>query len=475
MSGSHFFTGNYAPLDTECDIASLPVQGTIPPGLSGALYRVGPNPHYPPRDDRYHWFSGDGMVHAFFIKDGKVAYANRWARTPKWELENQAGHTLFGTFGNPATSDPSVHGKNSGTANTNVVWHGGRLFALEESHQPFEIDPHTLASMGHQDFGGAVNARFTAHPKSDPATGELHFFAYLPDGAGSPNMLYGVLDETCKVTALDAFRAPYASMMHDFMLTEHHVLFPVTPLTISVERAMSGLPLFAWEANRRSYVGIAARGQSMQTLRWFESDACHVFHVMNAWEDGRSIVAYVMESELAPGMPNADGSSGDPARMAARLCRWSFDLEAEDGRFERTFLDDLAAEFPRIDERYCGRRNRIGFYCCHARQRIRNGAESILYDSLACFDFVSGQRQLYTLPDGDVISEPVFVPRSTQAPEGDGWLLAVAWRAQEGRSDLLVLDAMQLAAGPVATVCLPHRVPFGFHGNWRANECAPAQ
>ncbi|NIA00337.1 carotenoid oxygenase family protein [Massilia sp. CCM 8734] len=466
----HFFTGNYAPLDTECDIDALQVAGTLPPQLRGALYRVGPNPRFAPRDDHYHWFSGDGMVHAFFIDDGKVAYANRWARTPKWQLENDAGHALFGTFGNPATSDPSVHGKNSGTANTNMAWHGGRLFALEESHQPFEMDPHTLASKGHQDFDGAVNRRFTAHPKADPATGELHFFSYLPDSPGEPNMQYGVLDAHCRVTTSGVFRAPYASMMHDFMLTERHVLFPVTPLTISVERAMKGLPLFAWEAEKRSHVGIGVRGQAMDKLRWFASDACHVFHVMNAWDDGGRIVAYVMESRTAPGMPNADGSPGDPAGMAACLCRWTFDMESDGDSFERTILDDLAAEFPRIDERFSGRRNRVGFYCCHSVQRIRSGSESVLYDALACFDFASGTRQLYTLPAGDVVSEPVFVARSAQSPEGDGWLLAVAWRAKEGRSDLLVIDATDLAAGPVATVRLPHRIPFGFHGCWRASD-----
>jgi carotenoid cleavage dioxygenase-like enzyme len=470
----HFLTGNYAPLDTECDIDALPLQGRLPAQLRGALYRVGPNPRFAPRDDRYHWFFGDGMVHAFFIGDGKVAYANRWARTPKWRLEDEAGHALFGTFGNPATSAPSVHGKNSGTANTSMVWHGGRLFALEESHQPFEMDPHTLASIGYQDAGALAGQRFTAHPKADPATGELHFFCYLPGSPGEPNLQYGILDAHCRVTTLDTFRAPYASMMHDFMLTERHVLFPVTPLTVSVERAMRGLPLFAWEADRRTHVGIGLRGQPMDKLRWFASDACHVFHVMNAWDDGGRIVAYVMESGSAPGMPNADGTRGDTAAMAARLCRWTFDLDSDGDAFERTLLDDLAAEFPRIDERYSGRRNQLGFYCCHSRQRVRSDAESVLYDSLARFDFASGTRQLYTVPAGDVISEPVFVPRSAQAPEGDGWLLAVAWREREGRSDLLVLDAADLAAGPLATLCLPQRIPFGFHGCWRADDALPS-
>jgi carotenoid cleavage dioxygenase-like enzyme len=329
QTNPYFFTGNYAPLGEEHDIAALDIEGTLPPGLSGSLYRVGPSPQYAPRDNDYHWFSGDGMVHAFHIDAGVVSYRNRWARTPKWQLEHEAGRALFGTFGNPATSDPLVQGLNGGTANTSMLWHGDRLFALEESHQPFELDAHTLASKGHQSFGGRVDSRCTAHPKADPETGELHFFAYSPDGPCSPTMRYGVMDRHCEVTQLQSFTAPHASMAHDFMVTRGHVLFPVTPLTLSMERAMLGKPLLAWDASLRTHVGVMRRGSDSGgggtgTLRWFDTDACHVFHVMNAWDDGDTIVAYVMQSETAPGLPDAEGRPGDPAAMAApwKPVRW---------------------------------------------------------------------------------------------------------------------------------------------------------
>lgn len=468
-ANAHFFTGNYAPLTEEYDIAALETTGTFPPELSGTLYRVGPSPQYAPRDDDYHWFSGDGMVHAFHVAGGKVSYSNRWARTPKWQLEHEAGRALFGTFGNPATSDPVAHGRNGGTANTSMLWHGGRLFALEESHQPFELDAFTLASKGHQSFGDRLTSRCTAHPKLDPESGELHFFAYSPDGPGTPGMLYGVMDAECEVTQLQAFDAPYASMAHDFMVTRGHVLFPVMPLTTSVERAMQGKPLLAWEAGKRTHVGVLRRGAAVETMRWFDTDACHVFHVMNAWDDGDAIVAYVMQSGTAPGLPDAEGRPGDPHAMAARLCRWTFDMAGEGTGFRREYLDDLVAEFPRIDDRFAGRRNRYGFYTCHSVARARDDAESVLFDSLACFDFTTGERRIHTLPAGDVFSEPVFVPRHADAREGEGWLLAVAWREKENRSDLLVFDAQALDAAPVAVARLPHRVPFGFHGNWRAN------
>ena len=151
MDGSQplnpFLAGNYAPVADEADF-DLTVTGEIPAALAGAFYRNGPNPQFAPRGE-HHWFVGDGMLHAFHLEGGRASYRNRWVRTPKWLSENEAGQALFGTFGNPMTSDPSVSGKDSGVANTNIVWHAGRLMALEEAHKPFELDPRNLESRGY--------------------------------------------------------------------------------------------------------------------------------------------------------------------------------------------------------------------------------------------------------------------------------------------------------------------------------------
>jgi carotenoid cleavage dioxygenase len=122
----------------------------------------------------------------------------------------------------------------------------------------------------------------------------------------------------------------------------------------------------------------------------------------------------------------------------------------------------LTGEFPRLDERFAGTRNQHGFYAAHVRP-----ARGPMFDGIARLDLMSGKRDLFVVPESDALSEPVFVPASPRAQEGDGWVLTVAWRGEERRSDLLVLNAGSLAAGPVATVQLSHRVPFGFHGNWR--------
>jgi len=452
-----YLSGNFAPVRSE-DEFDLTTTGEIPAGLNGAFYRNGPNPQFDPIDD-YHWFSGDGMIHGFFFENGKVRYRNRYVRTPKWTLENAAGRALWGTFGNPMTSDPSVAGKDGGVGNTNIVWHAGRLMALEEAHPPFEMDPVSLESRGYLD---QYRGRVTAHPKIDPETGELVWFGYSSGAAPlNATVSYGITDASGKVTRRDDFEAPYCSMVHDFLVTRRHALFPILPLTGSLQRAMTGLPPFAWEPDKGAFVGVMARDASVDSIRWFQTEACYVFHPMNAWEDGDQIFADVMEYPTAPLFPNADGSRGTAS--AARLVRWTFDLAAPSNVIKREPLDDMTGEFPRFDERRAGLPYRHGWFAADATTKGAMG-----FGGVAHIDLLTGKRSVYQFAAGDGAGEPIFVPRSANAPEGDGWVIATVYRAAENRSDLVIFDAQDIEAGPIATAQMPRRVPFGFHGNWRS-------
>ncbi|HYG26212.1 MAG TPA: carotenoid oxygenase family protein [Caulobacteraceae bacterium] len=450
-----YLDGNFAPVRSEDDF-ELVVAGEIPADLAGTLYRTGPNPQFDPRDAHHHWFAGDGMVHAFHVEGGKVRYRNRYVRTPKWQAENAAGKALFGTFGNPMTTDPDYVGQDSGVANTNIVFHAGKLLALEEAHPPFEMEPGTLASKSYLDFGG----KFTAHPKFDPVTGEMVFFSYSSGPMPFSSVIsYGVADADGRLTRRQDFEAPYCSMIHDFMVTRGHVLFPVLPLTGCMQRAMGGLPPLAWEPEKPAMVGVMARDADVSTVRWFTTDAAYVFHPMNAWEEDGKIYADVMRYDAAPFFPLADGSPGK--NCAAYLTRWVFDLNSDSDVIREEPLDDLAGEFPRFDERFAFAPYRHGWI---AGQSRRPG--DIRTDSLAHLDLKTGARHTWRLPEGDYVSEPVFTPRSASAEEGDGWITAVVYRGEEDVSEFVVLEAQDVAAGPIASAKMPRRVPFGFHGNW---------
>ena len=224
---------NRAPIPMECDAPFLKVVGELPRELNGTLYRNGPNPQFD--GSGAHWFLGDGMLHAFHLENGRASYRNRWVRTPKWQAEHDAGRALFAGFGGRKLPDaPATSCTDSGVANTNIIFHAGRLLALEEGHLPTEIEPGTLSRRGYCDYDGAIAGPFTAHPKIDPATGEMVFFGYNAAGPLTPALSFGSVNASGVVTRFDRFEAPYASMVHDFIVTENHLLFPILPLTGSI-------------------------------------------------------------------------------------------------------------------------------------------------------------------------------------------------------------------------------------------------
>ena len=458
-----FLTGNFAPLRMECDLQDVIVRGEIPRDLDITYYRNGPDPQFAPRGE-HHWFAGDGMLHMFQVQDGRVQYRNRWVRTAKWKLEHGERRALYNAF-NPLDNDPLTEdADDDGLANTNIVWHGGKLLALEEGHPPFEIDPQTLESKGGWRFNGQLEGPMTAHPKMDPASGEMLFFGYMADGPFSEGMTYQTVNASGELTRSDKFQAPFASMVHDFITTDEHVIFPIFPLTGSLERAMNGEPAFAWEPDKGTHIGVMRRDGSIDDIRWFETDPCYVFHPMNAYTKGNRLVAHVMQFEQAPLFPHLDGSPPDPAKASARLCEWVFDLADNSNGVQRRYLDDVTGEFPRMDERFVGLDYDHGYYGAST-----HGDDGVGFNAICRYDFRTGQRHQYELPEGDVTGEPVFVPKSPDSPQGEGYLMSIVYRARENRSDLAFFDAENLSDGPLALAELPHRIPFGFHGNWKYN------
>jgi carotenoid cleavage dioxygenase len=81
-------------------------------------------------------------------------------------------------------------------------------------------------------------------------------------------------------------------------------------------------------------------------------------------------------------------------------------------------------------------------------------------------DLETGETVAYDHGPGRSTMEAVFVPASEDSDETDGWLLSYVHDANVGRAELVLLDAADFGAPPVARVLLPARVPHGFHGNW---------
>ena len=466
------FRGYAAPVRIEGDVHDLEVIGTIPPGLDGDYVRNSADHAYPPRFDNDIFLNGDGMLHRVRLRDGRASLSTRYVQTEKLKLERAAGHALFGAYRNPFTDDPSVAGKDRGTANTSVVWHGGKLLALKEAARPVEIDPDTLATLGPWDFDGALTSEtFTAHPKIDPATGEMVAFGYFTKGVADTGIELYYIDADGTLTRTERFDAPYPSMVHDCLLSEHYVIFTICPMICDWARVQASEAFFHWDDTKPTIVGVVPRAPGgAGNVRWFTAPKPVMeTHTFNAWEDGSRLHLehFITQTGWLSQFPdiNTPGAREQPPFAY----RWTIDLAANDGAIVQERLFDHIGEMPMIDLRHATRPTRhfwFGTSNTDLGPMLPFGPKGPPFTCIGHFDQATGALDYYYAGPDSSPEEPVFVPRSPDAAEGDGWLLTIVGRRAENRTDLVILDALKLGDGPVATVRFPARVHEGFHGVW---------
>jgi carotenoid cleavage dioxygenase len=320
------FVDNLAPVLEESE--GLPaelVAGELPQEIRGTLMRIGPNPRFPPPvPDEHHWFLGDGMVHALRLEDGKCTYSNRWVRTAKWLAEDAAGRSLVSGWGyRPIEGGPAI--AHDGTANTNLLRTGAGLWALQESSAPIQIRESDLSTAGQETFGGRLPMPFTAHPKKDPVTGRIVGHGVQLKGFASTLAHHCEIDAAGRLVRLERYHLPFAAYVHDFLVTQRHVLLPLSPLVADRELARRGQP-YTWRGDQPTLIGVFSREEGPSGIRWIEAPAFYVFHVFNAYDDGDGrIVADVLEYSRPPLFPDATGRVPTTHEINSSVVRWTVD------------------------------------------------------------------------------------------------------------------------------------------------------
>jgi carotenoid cleavage dioxygenase-like enzyme len=436
-----YLQGNFGPVHSEQTHADLQVDGELPRELNGLLLRNGPNP-LAPNPDKHHWFIGDAMLHAIEIGDGRArSYRSRFVRTPHVESE-------LGLPAAPRSDKPLAM---QGSGNVNVIEHAGKILALPEVGLPYELD-HRLGTRREYDFAGALASSMTAHPKIDPVSGELHFFGY---DFGPTHLRYhrasrdGRLDRTIEI------KTPQPTMVHDFGVTATRIVFMDLPVVFDLGVMAQGYSMpFSWHTNTPARIGVLDRQAETDTTRWIEIDPCYVFHVLNAYDDESRIIMDVVrydsmfdQSRIGPFEPN----------RPSKLVRWTIDPEA--GTVQEMLLDATAQEFPRVDPRRETLPHRYGYGL-----ELEFGSHSVTFRGLLKHDLHNGTRERHDVGSQRSAGEGVFVPRG--GGEDEGFVLTAVYDASTDRSDILVIDAQNFTKAPLATIHLPVRVPYGFHGNF---------
>jgi carotenoid cleavage dioxygenase-like enzyme len=472
------YRGYARPVRIEADVYDLEIEGEIPAGLEGVYYRASADPQYPPRLGTDIFLNGDGMTHMVRFENGHADLKTRYVRTEKFELERAARRALFGGYRNPFTDDASVAGRNRGTANTSIIWHAGKLLALKEDSRPIELDPVSLATRGPWDFHGALGSQtFTAHPKIDPATGEMVAFGYNTCGEASTAIELYFISAAGELTRTEAFEAPYASMVHDFHVSQHHIAFTLYPMINDWERVKRGEPFFHWDSSLPTVVAVIPRREGVSGIRWYRYPGIGMStHSFNSWEEGP--VLHLEQFFTGSGWLSQFPDLRDPTakELPPFAKRWSFDLGSASGEFGVEPMFDQIGEMPAIDLRYLTRRARQYFFGTINTElgpMLEWGPKGPPFTCIAHFDDRTGKTAFYYAGPNSAPEEPYFVPRSPSAPEGDGWLLTMVGRRAENRTDLVILDTRDIAAGPVATILMPCRLHEGFHGTWVPLDALP--
>lgn len=432
-----YLKGNFGPVAGESDATELTVRGTLPKELNGQLLRDGPNPTAP--GPNHHWFTGDGMIHALRLEDGRaVGYRNRYIRTTRVE-EN---------LGLKAAPLSPLQPLMQGWGNVHVIKHAGRILALSETGLPYELDSE-LSTVGQYDFDGKLGSNMTAHPKIDLDTGEMHFFGY---DFFDVKLRYHVADATGALVHSVDIDKPTATMMHDFGVTASRVIHMDLPVIFDLTMVERGLSMpFRWSDEHPARLGVMPRRGVSGDVQWIDIDPCYVFHPLNAYDDGRRIVMDVLRHERV-----FVDSKIDLDEVAPELVRWTIDPDS--GRVSSDTIDTNGQEFPRVDPRVECHRHRYGYTVSTSGESVRG------FDGLIKHDLEAGTRRLHAMADGRAPGEGVFVPVGDG--EDEGYVLSVVYNPGTDRSEVIVIDAQRFTDDPVAVVELPSRVPFGFHGSW---------
>lgn len=434
-----FLAGVHRPMQEELTIEDLSVTGTIPAALDGRYLRMGPNPMEANKPAKQHWFAGDGMIHGLRIEDGRARwYRNRWIRSD----------AVTKALGEPRTPGPRHL---FDTVNTNVLGFAGKTLGLiEAGGTPVEIG-ETLETLRYTDFDGGLHGGFAAHPHVDPVSGEMLAICY--DAKKWNELRYVAVTPDGNVRREVRIPVKHGPMIHDFAFTERFAIILDLPVTFSITAAITGYSFpYRWNDKHQARVGLLPREGEAKDIIWCPVDPCFIFHAVNAHdrEDGTLVLDVVVHDRMFW------KSKVGPDSQACALERWIVDPVTR--QVERTVLDAAPQEFPRQDERRLGQSYRYAYTMALVGDFLGAG----LYKH----DLQTGTRQSHDFGADRHPGEFVFVPAHAEAGEDEGWLIGVVVDAATRTTDLVILDARNFEADPVASIRLPHVVPPGFHGNW---------
>jgi carotenoid cleavage dioxygenase len=448
------------------DTRSLKVIGEIPKDLHGLFVRNHHNQVHEPLGT-YHPFDGDGMLHAVRFENGHAEYRNRFVRTTGFLAEEAAGRALWPGMLRPDLACRrgwGAMGAMKDNAGTDVKCHAGRLLAsMSQGSEPWRLDPYTLETLGPDPaWARRVPDGVASHYKVDNFTGEMMFFNY-PEHP--PYMNYGVIDRDNRLVHYEAIDLPGARWPHDLGITQHYTVLHDLPLYFDPAGLAQGQHRLVFNRDQPSRFGILPRRGNNASVRWFEAAPCYILHITNCHESGDEVVmdgCIMPDYKTVPVNQIANiyeriRANLDKHNNPTLMHRWRFNLRT--GRTTEERLDDEITEFPVCSNDYVGRPYRYSYNVLYQKGEW-------LFSGLKRFDLRTGATARYEYGPGRYGSEPQVARAVGAKAEDDGYVISMVADMGADTSEILVLRADDIAAGPVARILLPERMGIGTHACW---------
>jgi carotenoid cleavage dioxygenase len=407
------------------------------------------------------------MVHGVYFRDGRAQYRNRYVLTTALRQELASGTSISPGVMGPFDYSVSRFGIKD-TSNTDLFCYAGDLMTLwYNAGEPYRLDSQTLQTRAHFQLQDRPALRMSAHSKVDLNTGELLFFDY---GDEPPYMTFGVADSAGKLLHEVAIDLPGPRLPHDIGFTTHYAIVHDLPFfhDMNVLRKHR-YRVLTFHRDIPARFGILPRRGRSSDVRWFECQPCYILHVTNCWEQGDWVIMDGCRS-LNP-MPDVQAGEGELAsmlaymRLEANAYRWRFNLKT--GEVREGDIDTLNTEFNTANPQFLGVKSQ---YAYHQRiPLLHEGGHTLRFTALVKYNNDTGQSSQWEYGAGVFGSEAVFAARAgadASAAEDDGYVITVVTDSGDWTSRCLVFDATDITRGPVASVVLPQRVPFGFHATW---------
>lgn len=462
--------GGLENLDQEHDYWIDDIDGEVPTDLKGTFFRNGPGRQRIGEAQYGHWFDGDGMICAFSIDGGKVHFKNRYVRTPKYIEETAAQKILYRGFGTqiPGGLKANFMKMPANPANTSLIYHGGKLLALNEGGRPWALDPATLETEGEYTYDGSLTQAnvFSAHGKVHQSTGDYINFGAGISGIGwkGPKPCLNIYRINPAGKMINKAQVPLDSFpfCHDFALTERYAIFFINSIVFggmgSVmlgRRTISDQVHFDQQQPMRILV---VDLNTLEIAKTFETEPGAIIHFGNAYDEGDEIVIDGMyasdfdANETLRDVFNPNGRFGGGTYYRYRL-------NVTNGALTTARICETESEFPVFNPLKTGTRNEVTYTACS----VYNGANSYFN----AFQRIThdGDATVVTLPAGLYASEPMFAPAVNAKSEDDGYLLDVVYNAFDHRSELHIFRANDVK-DQIATLRLRHHVPHQFHGQF---------